>query len=103
MERVSGESLLGKSYAAQIEPAARSEIEAEGTKKQTELEKLDTAIKALQDELREAGLGALAGGAPSRSSRRSCKKSRERQAFVEDGQPELQRMQRAGAGPGLTA
>ena len=50
MARVSAESLLGKSYAAQLEKL-QTDINAEATKKQSDLGKLDAAIKTLQDEL----------------------------------------------------
>src|SRR5687768_10187227 len=56
MQRISGESALGKSYAARLE-GLRKEIEAEGAKKQGELEKMDASIKTLQDELeKQAGV-----------------------------------------------
>lgn len=90
MNRVSAESLLGKSYAAQIE-ALENEIKSEGTKKQAELQKLDAAIKALQDDLdKQASL--LSPEAADRKRQDIVKKSRERQAFLEDGQQELGRM-----------
>ena len=50
LNRVSSESAMGKSYAAQIEKL-ENDIKTEGAKKQTDLQKLDTAIKALTDEL----------------------------------------------------
>ena len=90
MNRVSAESLLGKSYASQIE-ALENEIKSEGTKKQAELQKLDAAIKALQDDLdKQASL--LSPEAADRKRQDIVKKSRERQAFLEDGQQELGRM-----------
>jgi Skp family chaperone for outer membrane proteins len=90
MNRVSAESLLGKSYAAQIE-TLENEIKSEGTKKQAELQKLDAAIKALQDDLdKQASL--LSPEAADRKRQDIVKKSRERQAFLEDGQQELGRM-----------
>jgi len=90
MNRISAESLLGKSYAAQIE-ALENEIKSEGTKKQAELQKLDAAIKALQDDLdKQASL--LSPEAADRKRQDIVKKSRERQAYLEDGQQELGRM-----------
>lgn len=90
MNRISAESLLGKSYASQIE-ALENEIKSEGTKKQAELQKLDTAIKALQDDLdKQASL--LSPEAADRKRQEIVKKSRERQAYLEDGQQELGRM-----------
>src|SRR5262245_11117925 len=90
MNRVSAESLMGKGYATQIE-ALENEIKAEGTKKQAELQKLDAAIKALQDELdKQASL--LSAEAADRKRQEIVKKSRERQAYLEDGQQDLARM-----------
>ncbi len=90
MNRVSAESLMGKGYATQIE-ALENEIKAEGTKKQAELQKLDAAIKALQDELdKQASL--LSAEAADRKRQDIVKKSRERQAYLEDGQQDLARM-----------
>jgi outer membrane protein len=90
MNRVSAESLMGKGYATQIE-ALENEIKAEGTKKQAELQKLDAAIKALQDELEKQG-PLLSAEAADRKRQDVVKKSRERQAFLEDGQQDLARM-----------
>jgi Skp family chaperone for outer membrane proteins len=90
MNRVSAESLMGKGYATQIE-ALENEIKSEGTKKQAELQKLDAAIKALQDELdKQASL--LSAEAADRKRQEIVKKSRERQAYLEDGQQDLARM-----------
>jgi Skp family chaperone for outer membrane proteins len=90
MNRISAESLMGKSYATQIE-ALENEIKAEGTKKQAELQKMDAAIKSLQDELdKQASL--LSAEAADRKRQDIVKKSRERQAFLEDGQQDLARM-----------
>ena len=81
---------MGKGYATQIE-ALENEIKAEGTKKQAELQKLDAAIKALQDELdKQASL--LSAEAADRKRQDIVKKSRERQAYLEDGQQDLARM-----------
>lgn len=90
MQRVFADSLLGKSYATRID-ALRSEIDTEGTKKQTELQKLDTAIKAMQDELEKQG-GVLSPEAADKKRQEIVRKNRERQAFLEDGQAELQRL-----------
>jgi outer membrane protein len=90
MERITAESLLGKSFASQIE-ALRNEIEAERTKKQAELQKLDAQIKALQDDLQKQA-SVLSEDAVGRKQQEITKKGRERQAYLEDGQQELQRM-----------
>ncbi len=91
MQRVSQESLLGKSFQSQLEQL-RNEIEAERTKKQTELAKLDQLIKALQDELEKQG-AVLSPEAADKKRQEVVKKTRDRQAFVEDSQADLQRMQ----------
>jgi outer membrane protein len=90
MARVSAESLLGKSYAAQLEKL-QNDINAEATKKQTELGKMDAAIKALQDELEKQG-SVLSQEARDRKQQEIVRKNRERQAFLEDGQAEINRM-----------
>jgi Skp family chaperone for outer membrane proteins len=90
MARVSSESLMGKGYAAQLE-ALQNEINSEGTKKQSELQKLDAAIKALQDELEKQG-SVLSAEAADKKRQEIVKKGRERQAFLEDGQQEIQRL-----------
>jgi outer membrane protein len=90
MARVSAESLLGKSYAAQLEKL-QNDISAEATKKQTELGKLDAAVKALQDELEKQG-SVLSQEARDRKQQEIVRKGRERQAFLEDGQAEINRM-----------
>jgi Skp family chaperone for outer membrane proteins len=96
MARVSSESLLGKGYAAQLE-ALQNEINSEGTKKQSELQKLDAAIKTLQDEL-EKQASVLSPEAAEKKRQDIVRKGRERQAFLEDGQAELQRMRETAQG-----
>ncbi len=93
MARVSAESLMGKGYASQLE-ALQSEINSEGTKKQSELQKLDAAIKTLQDEL-EKQASVLSPEAAEKKRQDIVKRGRERQAFLEDGQADLQRMREA--------
>src|SRR5437870_2062973 len=90
METISSDSIMGKGYAAQIQ-GLEKEIQIEGTKKQTELAKMDAAIKALQDEL-DKQAGVLSPEAAERKRQDIVKKTRDRQAYVEDGQQELQRM-----------
>lgn len=95
MAKVSNDSLLGKSYAAQLD-ALKKEIDAAGTAKQADLNKRDAEIKALQDELEKQG-SVLSPEAADRKRQEIIKKTRDRQAFLEDGQQELQRMrERAG-------
>ena len=90
MARVSSESLMGKGYATQLE-ALQNEINSEGTKKQSDLQKLDAAIKALQDELDKQG-SVLSPEAADKKRQDIVKRQRDRQAFLEDGQADLQRM-----------
>ena len=90
MARVSAESLMGKGYASQLEKL-QNEISAEATKKQAELGKLDAAIKALQEELEKQG-SVLSPEARDRKQQEIVRKGRERQAFLEDGQAEINRM-----------
>jgi len=87
---VSAESLLGKTYAAQLEKL-QTDINAEATKKQSDLGKLDAAIKTLQDELEKQG-AVLSQEARERKQQEIVRKGRERQAFLEDGQAEINRM-----------
>ena len=90
LQRVYAESLLGKSYGSQIQ-SLRNEIDSEEKKKQDDLNKLDTAIKALQEDLDKQG-SVLSAEAADRKRQEIVRKGRERQAFLEDGNAELQRM-----------
>jgi outer membrane protein len=90
MARVSAESQLGKSFAAQLEKL-QNDINAAATQKQTDLGKLDAAIKALQDELEKQG-AVLSAEARDKKQQDITRKARERQAFLEDGQAEINRM-----------
>ena len=90
MGRVSAESLLGKGYSAQLE-ALKNEIDSEANKKQADLAKMDQAIKALQDDLEKQG-SVLSPEAADKKRGEIVKKQRERQAFLEDGQADLQKM-----------
>jgi Skp family chaperone for outer membrane proteins len=90
MALISSQSALGKAYATKIE-ALEKQIQTEGTKKQADLAKMDTAIKTLQDELEKQG-SVLSAEAADKKRQDITRKARERQAFLEDGQQELQRM-----------
>ena len=90
MALISGQSALGKAYATKIE-ALEKQIQAEGTKKQAELTKMDAALKSLQEELEKQG-SVLSPEAADRKRQDLTRKARERQAYLEDGQQELQRM-----------
>ena len=91
MERVTQESLLGKSYSSQIE-ALNNEIEAEQTKKRNELQKLEGEIKALTDDLEKQG-ALLSEEAAEKKRAEIIRKNRDREAFVEDGRADIARMQ----------
>jgi outer membrane protein len=90
MQQISAESTLGKSYASKIE-GLENDIKNEGTKKQGELQKMDAAIKSLQDELDKQG-SVLSPEAADKKRQEIVKRQRDRQAFLEDGQADLQRM-----------
>jgi Skp family chaperone for outer membrane proteins len=90
MARVSSESLLGKGYQAQLE-GLKNEIDAEGTKKQNELAKMDAQIKAVQDEL-EKQANVLSPDGAEKKRQEIVRKQRERAAFLEDGNADLERM-----------
>ncbi len=96
MARVSAESLLGKSFASQLEKL-QNDINAEATRKQSELGKLDTALKGLQDELEKQG-AVLSPEARDKKQQEIVRKTRERQAFLEDGQAEINRMRERAQG-----
>jgi Skp family chaperone for outer membrane proteins len=91
MARISSESLIGKSYAAKIEKLD-NEIKTASTQKQAELEKLDTEIATLKDELQKQ-LNVLSAEGRDKKAQEIRTKERTRQAFLEDGQAEIQRMQ----------
>jgi outer membrane protein len=91
MSRVSSESQLGKSYASQLEKL-QNDISEAAAKKQTELQKMDAAIRDLQDELQKQG-AVLSQDARDKKQQEIVQKTRDRQAFFEDGQAEIRRMQ----------
>jgi Skp family chaperone for outer membrane proteins len=90
MGKVSSDSLLGKAYAAELDKL-KNEIEAERTKKQNDLTKLETAVKTLQDEIEKQGQ-VLSPEALEKKRQELIKRGRERQAFLEDGQQEIERL-----------
>jgi outer membrane protein len=87
--RISSESLMGKDYAAQLEKLSTG-IQALRTQKQADLGKLDTAIKALEDEIQKQG-AVLSDEAREKKQQELTRKNRERAAFLEDGQAEISR------------
>jgi Skp family chaperone for outer membrane proteins len=90
MARVSAESTLGKSYAGQLEKL-QNDINAAVTQKQSDLGKMDAAIKTLQDELEKQG-AVLSAEARDKKQQEITRRARDRQAFFEDGQAEINRM-----------
>lgn len=91
IQRLWQDSLLGKSYATKIDQL-ESEVRSEFTKRQNELGKLDTATKALEEELQKQA-SILSADAQEKKRQEIVKKNRERTAFAEDSQAEIQRMQ----------
>jgi outer membrane protein len=91
LQRVTEESLMGKNLAAQIQKL-QDEIEAERSKKQTELEKRDQELQALQQEL-DNQRSVLSVEAAEKKAAEIRQKTRDRQAFFEDGQRELRLME----------
>ena len=96
MQRISQESLLGKGYATRMDQL-ESEIRSELTKRQNQIGQLDTAIKALQDDLQKQS-AILSADAVEKKQQEIVKKNRERQALAEDSQADIQRMQQAAQG-----
>ena len=93
MQRISQESLLGKSYATKMDQL-ESEIRSELTKRQNQIAQIDTSIKALQDELQKQS-AILSPDAVEKKQQEIVKKNRDRQALAEDSQADIQRMQQA--------
>jgi outer membrane protein len=90
MQQISSESALGKSYASKIE-ALENEMKTAVSQKQAELGKMDAAIKTLQDELDKQS-SVLSPEAADKKKQDIVKKQRDRQAYLEDGQADLERM-----------
>lgn len=90
MARVSSESGLGKAYVSQLDKL-QTEIQAAMTQKQNELGKIDAAIKALQEELDKQG-SVLSQEAREKKQQEITRKTRDRAAFLEDGQTEINGM-----------
>ena len=91
MARISSESLLGKSYAGKIETLDNA-MKSEGEKKQAELQRMDAEIATLKDELQKQ-LNVLSAEGRDKKAQEIRNKERDRQAYLEDGQAEIQRMQ----------
>jgi Skp family chaperone for outer membrane proteins len=91
IDRVWTDSLLGKSYGAQLEKE-QSELQSVRTKKQNDLEKLSNEIKALEDDL-EKQQKVLSPEALEKKQKDINKKKREVQDFVNDGREEVQKLE----------
>ena len=93
MQRISQESLLGKSYATRMDQL-ESEIRSELTKRQNQVAQIDAAIKAATDDLQKQQ-AILSPDAIEKKQQDIVKKNRDRQALTEDSQADIQRMQQA--------
>jgi Skp family chaperone for outer membrane proteins len=93
MQRISQESLLGKSYATKMDQL-ESEIRSELTKRQNQIAQLDASIKTLGDDLQKQS-AILSPDAVEKKQQEIVKKNRDRQALAEDSQADIQRMQQA--------
>jgi Skp family chaperone for outer membrane proteins len=93
MQRISQESLLGKSYATKMDQL-ESEIRSELTKRQNQIAQIDASIKTLQDDLQKQQ-AILSADAVEKKQQDIVKKNRDRQALAEDSQADIQRMQQA--------
>ncbi len=91
LDRVYAESQLGKGYAAQID-ALRKDLQATAAKKQADFGKLQNELKALQDEV-EKQRAVLSAEAREKKQAEITRKGREVQAFAEDAQQEMDRLQ----------
>jgi len=91
LQTVTEQSLMGKNLAARIQKL-QDEIEAERNKKQTELEQKDQELQTLQQEL-ENQRSVLSVEAAEKKAAEIRQKTRDRQAFFEDGQRELRLME----------
>lgn len=90
LEKVWADSLLGKGYAAQMEALA-NDIKATETKKQAEVQKMEAALKALQEDFGKQQ-SLLSPDAQERKRTEIDKKQRELQHFVDDSRAELEGM-----------
>ncbi len=94
--RIFTESLMGKGYVSQAE-GLEAEIKSVQTKKQAEFERRAAEIKTLRDELEKQG-SVISAEARERKEQDLTKKIREAQAFKEDSEQELGKMQEKARG-----
>lgn len=90
MDRVATESRLGKEYAARIQ-ALSDAVDKEQAAKEAALAKMNDEIKALQEDV-DKHAALLSQDALERKQLEIKRKSRERQAFLDDSSAELQKM-----------
>ncbi|HLA79625.1 MAG TPA: OmpH family outer membrane protein [Vicinamibacteria bacterium] len=90
LEKVWNESLMGKGYASRMEALA-NDIKATETKKQSEVQKMEAAVKALQEDLTKQQ-ALLSPDVQERKRAEIEKKQRELQYFVDDSKAELEGM-----------
>jgi Skp family chaperone for outer membrane proteins len=91
IDRVWAESLLGKGYTAQLEKS-RNELQSLGTKKETELKKLQDEIQALAEDI-EKQQAVLSPDILEGKQRVLVKKRREAEDFIADGKQEVNKEQ----------
>ncbi len=91
IDRITNDSAMGKEYTQKVD-GFNNDIKAEMNKKQTALEKLDSDIAALQQDIQKQG-ALLSEDALDAKQQDLRKKERDREAFVQDSQQELQRKQ----------
>jgi Skp family chaperone for outer membrane proteins len=91
MERITQDSALGTDFAGQID-VINTKIRKEVEKRQTELEKLDSNLKAAQEDLQKQA-AVLSQDALEAKQLELQKQSRERDNYYQDSQAELQRQQ----------
>lgn len=90
LEKVWTDSLLGKGYASRMEALA-NDIKSTETKKQAEVQKMEAALKALQEDFGKQQ-SLLSADVQERKRSEIEKKQRELQYFVDDSKAELEGM-----------
>jgi Skp family chaperone for outer membrane proteins len=91
IDRVWSESLLGKSFASQIEKQ-QGELTSVRTKKESELKKMTDDIQAAQDDL-EKQQSVLSPDVIEKRTRDLNKRKRDAEDFITDGKAEVGRLQ----------
>jgi Skp family chaperone for outer membrane proteins len=90
LDRVAAESQLGRSYATQAQ-SLQGEVDTLRGKKQAALDAMDEELKTLQEALdKQASL--LSQDAVDQKQQELKKKARDRQAFIDDGTVEIQKL-----------